>query len=244
MNRPHLASIFRLTPLAVVLLCCAGCDSPFFRPEDHLIGPPPEQLREINTIDLQELSRAEPVTVEEAAQEALGEILKREPPATTDLSLSDVRAASLANNLDLKVELVNPSIAQATVDQEEAKFEATFFGSARQTKRESPTADPVLTGTEDETTSFDLGVRIPLRTGGTAIVNFPFSKFDTDRGGVGVVNPSYAATLQFSISQPLLRGGGIRTNTHSIIVAKYERKITNAQTKLEAIRILANADRA
>ena len=167
MNRLQLTTICRLTPLAAALLCCAGCNSPFFRPEDHLIGPPVEQLREINTIDLQELSRAEPITVEEAAEEALEEILRREAPPTTELSLSDVRAASLANNLDLKVELVNPSIAQATVDQEEAKFEATFFGSARHTESESPTASPLLEGTDDTTDSFNLGVRVPLITGDT-----------------------------------------------------------------------------
>jgi outer membrane protein TolC len=41
-----------------------------------------------------------------------------------------------------------------------------------------------------------------------------------------------------------LRGAGNRVNTHSIRVAKYQRQIVDAQTKLEAIRILANADRA
>src|SRR5436190_22460388 len=49
---------------------------------------------------------------------------------------------------------------------------------------------------------------------------------------------------QFSISQPLLRDAEIDVNMVSIRVAQYQRKIVDAQTKLQAIRILANADRA
>ncbi|MHC4785731.1 MAG: TolC family protein, partial [Planctomycetota bacterium] len=74
-------------------------------------------------------------------------------------------------------------------------------------------------------------------------IDYPFNKYDTNRAGT-ILNPAYDAALRFSLSQPLLRGGGIKTNTHSIRVAQGERKIANAQTKLEAIRILANADRA
>ncbi|MHC4965708.1 MAG: TolC family protein, partial [Planctomycetota bacterium] len=85
-------------------------------------------------------------------------------------------------------------------------------------------------------------MRLPLVTGGEFVIDYPFSKYDTNRAGT-ILNPSYSANLRFSISQPLLRGGGIKTNTHSIRVAQGERKIANAQTKLEAIRILANADR-
>jgi len=86
-----------------------------------------------------------------------------------------------------------------------------------------------------------------LRTGGRIIVDLPFGRSDTSFAGQDFSTfggTSYDAALQFSISQELLRGAGIDTNTYSIKVARYQRKITDAQTKLEAIRILANADRA
>jgi outer membrane protein TolC len=82
-------------------------------------------------------------------------------------------------------------------------------------------------------------------------VSLPFSKSDTDttRGrptgeNAGVIDPLHEAGLRFSISQPLLRNAGIRASTHAIRVAKYQKEIADARTKLEAIRILANADRA
>jgi outer membrane protein len=246
MNKSHTAGSAGLGRFAVALtcLCAAGCSNPFGLLDDHTIGPSLESLRDIDTIDLEQHSQAEPVTIEEAAEDALDHLQDRPPPpATTELGLADVRAAALSNNLDLKVVLVNPSIADATASAEEAKFEATFFGSARYIDAESPTASPLLQGSEAQQTLLDLGVRMPLVTGGELVVDYPFNRTDTNRAGT-ILNPSFDAALKFSISQPLLRGGGIRTNTHSIRVAQGERKIASAQTKLEAIRIIANADRA
>jgi outer membrane protein TolC len=231
--------------LAVVLpwLWCAGCSNPFGLLDDKSLGPSLEALREIDTIELEEHSQAEPVTVEEAAADALEELQQRpEPPATAEVRLADVRASSLENNLDLDVVLVNPSIAGATVDQEEAKFESTFFGSARQTRTDQPVEFATESGKAD-ISNFLVGIDLPLVTGGNIRVDMPFGRSDTDNI-FSVTNPAFDAAVRFSMSQPLLRGGGIKTNTHSIRVAQGDRKIAYAQTKLEAIRILANADRS
>lgn len=225
-----------------MLLTVPGCQS-LFDARDYELNVPAERTHVIEAVDLAERSRSEPVDIETATKEMLHDVMSPPtPPATIDLSLADVRAAALANNLELRVELVNPSIAQATVDEEQAKFEATFTGSARHIKTDSPTA----LGTEGsnvEIDTFDFGVSIPLRTGGTVSVNVPFSRTETNNP-FSLLNPSYDADVRFSISQPLLRGGGIRANTHSIRIARNEKSIADARTKLEAIRILANADRA
>ena len=249
MIRPPTASSARLCRIAVtgLLLACAGCAGPFWRPEDEINGPTLQRLHEIKAVNLESRSGAEPITVEQAADEAIEELIKRSMTReSVEVSLTDVRAAALAGNLDLKVELVNPSIAQAIVDEEEAKFEMTFFGSARRTRRDDA-VEFVTDASKSDLTRLDLGVNIPLRTGGRIIVDLPFGRSDTSFAGQDFSTfggTSYDAALQFSISQELLRGAGIDTNTYSIKVARYQRKITDAQTKLEAIRILANADRA
>lgn len=225
------------------LLWAIGCARPF--DASTAIGPPLQSLREIETVGLEKRSRSDPVTVEEAAQEALQEIISPpDPPQTRQLTLPEVRAATLANNLDLQVELVSPTIAQTTVDEEQAKFESIFTGSARRSLTDRPT-EFVTQSSQATINSFELGLRVPLPTGGTASVNFPFGRSETDNpfsafGGAA----AFDADVRFSISQPLLRGAWAETNTYSIRVAEYENKITNARTKLEAIRILANADRA
>ena len=230
--------------IAVILglLACAGCSSPFGHPEDDLIGPSLRRLHEIDTVDLASQSGAVPQTVEEAADEAIEELIERSmPKESTELSLAEVRAAALANNLGLDVELVNPSISQTSVDEEQAKFEATFRGSASLAKSDDPVEFATQSSGSD-TARFNLGVDIPLRTGGRISVDLPFGRSDVDNP-FSVINPSFDAALRFSLTHELLRGAGVEANTFSIKVARYQRKITDARTKLEAIRILANADK-
>ncbi len=237
---------FRSRPLArscliVGLSSLSACDS--FLTDDYLtVQTPIERLREIESIRLEDRSASEPVSVEDAAADMLQRVVDPvAPPESLDLTLAEVRAAALANNLDLKVELLSPSTSQSIVDEEEAKFEALFFGSAQHQVLDSPTAVGTE-GTEATIDSFDLGVRIPLRTGGTVTIDLPFSRVATNNP-FSLLDPAFSTDLRFSISQPLLRNAGTRVNTHSIRVAKYEAQIANARTKLESIRILANADR-
>ena len=238
LSLPRLSSAF---VIVVSLLLIVGCDS--FLTDDYMsIDTPLKRVREIQSIQLEDKSSSEPVSVDDAAAEMIDlTINPPKPPPQLDLTLAEVRAAALENNLDLQVELVSPSIAQATVDEEEAKFEAVFFGSASRQKFDGPTAVGTE-GTEATIDAFDLGVRIPLRTGGTATIDFPFNKQETNNP-FSLLDPAYNADLRFSISHPLLRNAGQRVNTHSIRVAKYDSQIANARTKLESIRILANADR-
>jgi len=226
-----------------VFLCVTGCRNALFDDEQLRVDVPPERVRAIESIDLRAQSRSEPLTVDEASEDILDQAVEASTPkAEMELELADVRAAALANNLELQVELVNPSIAEATVDQEEAKFESTFTGSVVTGKTDSPTA----LGTQASNVDFDqfnLGVDMPLITGGTVSVEAPFNRTETNNP-FSLLNPAHEADLRFSISQPLLRGGGIRANTHSIRIARNDKSIADARTKLEAIRILANADRA
>jgi len=204
------------------------------------------RLRHLQAVELADYSDTAPVSLEEAASAMMVDDWRPMPLDARDekisLPLAEVRAAALANNLDLRVALFDPSIAEIGVDEEEAKFEWTLLASARRSKVDQPTSSE-LTGASSEFDSFNVGLGVPLRTGGTIEVNLPVDRTKTDNP-FSTLNPAYAADVSFSITQPLLRGAGIRPNTHSIRVAKYQRDITTALTKLEAIRILANADRS
>lgn len=230
---------------AVAALLLAGCVGPFEGGDYRLVDLDPERLRAIETSDFREQSIEPPIPLEEAMKKELVEEWKERyvtAEETMELSLEDVRAAALENNLDLEVQLINPAIAAATVDEEEAKFESAFFGSANYTEIDSPTALGTE-GTQTDVVNAEFGVNVPLATGGAFRASVPISETDTNNP-FSLLNPSYDAGLQFSISQPLLRGAGVRANTHSIRVARGQAQITGAQTKLETIRILANADRA
>ena len=73
---PPPAGVCRIV-VTLGLLLCAGCASPFGIPENDLVGPSLQRLHEIQTVDLESHSGDEPLTVEQAADEAIEELLKR-----------------------------------------------------------------------------------------------------------------------------------------------------------------------
>jgi outer membrane protein len=187
-------------------------------------------LDKIDTIKLEEHSTSPPITVEQATQQITQQVTEpNQVLRKVTLSIEQVLAAALANNLDLKVELVNPSIAKRSLEEEKAKFEPDAFGSTDFQQTES-----VSTGTTTKTYSSEVGIEKPLPTGGSIQASLPFS--EVDHGGLA------DAAVSVSYIQSLLRGAGTRINTQSIRIAATQWNIISARTKLTAIYLLASAD--
>lgn len=165
----------------------------------------------------------------------------RPAPAEYPLTIEQVRQFALRNNLDLRVELLNPAIARTSLSEEEARFESLFTANVDYSKFDSPTASQ-LNSSSANTFSADAGVRVPLQTGGAIQLSVPVSRFETDNQ-FSVLNPSYESDFVASITQPLLRGAGTAANALPIRLAFYDLQATEAGTKLEIIRVLATADR-
>ncbi len=237
----------RTAPLAALtvisLVFASGCKNPLFpHPDDYGPAVPIQRTRSIDRLplnmyaDLDEAIRAE-------ERDPLSRPASRfEGMESVNLTLAEVRAWTLENNLDIKVALIEPTIANERLSEEDAAFESLFFANYRHIETDQPTATS-LVGSQIEQDSVDLGVRIPLRTGGSAQVRLPFSETQTNNP-FSTLNPSATADLEFSITQPLLRGAGRRANTHSIRIAALQEGIEESRTKLEVIRQLAAADRS
>jgi outer membrane protein TolC len=203
---------------------------------------PSEKLRRIESIDPAAASTTPPVPVEEATRERLSDLeLPARPGEEVALSIGEVRATVLERNLDLRVRLIDPAIAAEAVAGEEAKFNSVFF--AGYNRDNNGIVADLAQGRPAESESANLGVRIPLATGGDISLSTEVNRSPT---GVSFGDPGddWLAGLRFSMSQPLLRGAGVNANTHSIRVANWQGQIADARTKLEAIRVLANADKA
>ena len=158
-------------------------------------------------------------------------------PAEAPLSLEQCRKMCLENNLNLKVALINPTIAKQSIDQAEAQFESLFTVGSSATWNRTGGAEgaPNIDGTQYQATP---GVTVPLRTGGQILIDSPISRTKTEG-----LDASYSTGLAFSISQPLLRGAGVEVNTSAIRIARLNYQISQAQTKLEVIRVLADVER-
>lgn len=186
-----------------------------------------------------------------------------EPPKDSKpMSLADIRALALENNLDIKINQIDPKIAATNVSAEEAKFDDLIFAKAKYGQKNTPeqnmdvvTFKPVdknsqlkyevdkLTAIAQLTEIFDAeaGIEIPLKTGAKVKLSTPF---DAKKQFRGVPSTQYQNAMRFSISQPILRDGGIDTNVAGIRIARYEQEATNVKTRLQSIRILASVEKA
>jgi len=235
MSKKFLLKWFRHAVFTVLgLFVLTGCEQFSGDGNSYQTRIAPEKTRQIETLELQE-AREEgkaPADVNEVPQKKL------------ELTLEQCRALTLENNLDLKVQLINPAVAAEKVSQQEAQFEAAFYSNLTFLKMDTPSASFLdeISGSQRDVTSTGLGVQIPLRTGGT--VNFDLADTRAKTGSFySAFDPSYSSDMSVSISQPLLRGAGKRANTYAIRIAEYEQQIIDARTKLEVIRVIADVDR-
>lgn len=218
-----------------------GCQNELFAGAEEPWRVPPQKLREIAGFDPIGESRTKPETLDAASRRILEEGPRRQEfPSRLNISIADVRAKSLARNLDLKVVQIDPAISRSIVSEEEAKFEAVFF--ADYTRNENNVITDLEEGLGVASDSGDAGVNFPLATGGTFSASGLFLRADPNDAFLD--QDSWQSGVALSISQPLLRNAGIETNTASIRIARLGNQVAEARAKLEAIRVLANADRA
>ena len=216
--------------ICVATQCFAcGCANPFADDGTPLLSVSADRLRQIDTLKL------------EPAESAPSDAEPQSAPELLELTIEQCRAMALADNLDLDVQLISPTIARQTVSEAEAQFEALLFANANYSKTDTPTST-TLSGSQTDARSGDVGVLIPLRTGGSITLDVPITRFETDNA-FSTLNPSNSAAASVSISQPLLRGGGVRTNMYAIRIARADLQVAEARTKLEVIRVIAAVDR-
>lgn len=237
-------AIFNLRlPICLFLVGCVGPLDDEYYMRLHV---PPERTHVIETLTLppaaEQPTPAPPV----------------EPPAVLELTVEEARAAALANNLELQVALIDPTISRQSITEAEAAFEALLFGDATFAKNDRPRLlETVLTvpppagsppgtpprfirrsgvvGITNESIAATPGVLLPLTTGGTLRAAMPVFQSELD--------DFHEAGVELSISQPLLRGAGPKVNTHGIRVAKYNAMVIDARTKLQVMSVLADIDR-
>ncbi len=227
-NRAVIGCVSGRVGLFVLAIGIVGC-SESQRAREPDLKALAEKLNRIETVQLEEKSQSAPVTIKEATEQLARSVTEpNQARPAVELTLEQVRAAALANNLDLKVELVDPAIAQQNVDIERAKFESVFVGSAQYSSTEAThDADPF------SRRIYEARVDTPLPTGTLITTRVPVLNDDS---GVS------EAAVSVSVIQSLLRGAGTRVNTQSIRIASYEKGVVDAGTKLSAIFILGNVD--
>ena len=153
-------------------LLSAGCEQLPGDEDFYEIKIAPEKLRQIETLDLEQAK----------AEENDRPDVNQTPPKEIEFTLEQCRALTLENNLDIRVQLISPAIAAERVSEEEAKFEAAFSSNMSFTKTDRPSVSylDVITGSQSDSLRTNLGVQVPLRTGGTLTFGLADSRTMTD----------------------------------------------------------------
>ena len=165
---------------------------------------------------------------------------RRDDSEQRTLSIADVRLISIANNLDIKAEFVNPLIAAESIDEELARFDAVISASVSVNSDEPP---PDPGAPEIRLTGYSAAAQIefPLRTGGNATISLPTMLIDPDLPGAGNIQDT---SVNLTVAQPLMRNAGRAIAETSIRVAELQSAQQIAQTKLAVIQTLAAAENA
>ena len=275
---PPFIRLYQRIVVFSTLFLLPGCAVYFdSAPQLELSEKVAQRLDRDENLPLSSLSKSAPQTLDDAIAESNASHIKlkldlptmnlaqtpaKVPETNRQLPIAEARAMALSNNLDLKIALIEPSIAATYVSEEQAKFDDLIFANVKYSNKDTPKLDgdvvsftsvnedsPLnnevaklnLLAQSTEQLDFEAGVVIPLRTGGKITISTPFNYKQTD---LHVPSEQYLTGMRFSISQPLLRNAGIDANVASIRIARYEQNIVDLKTRLQSIRILATIDKS
>lgn len=178
--------------------------------------------------------------------EATRALLEVKPPAEPGeyraLDLVTVRQATLKNQLDLSIETLRPELAKEARRGAEARFDPIGFATAAQagTKTEN-----VFQQVEGDSTTLEVGVRVPLPTGGTVSISIPSQDQAQDTFGFGATRTAQdGSSLSIAITQPLLRNGGPFVNRAPIFAARLAEDQSRARASLAITTLIGAADQA
>jgi outer membrane protein TolC len=158
--------------------------------------------------------------------------LAQQKEKALSLSLEDCILKAMENNLDVAIEVLNPELADISVDRAQEKFLPSLSFSLD--RRDTNTASYSFLDASEEVSSvtdnYSAQISQLIPTGGSFSIVVDGYKTDTNRR-FQTINPRYGSTLTFSFSQPLLKNFGFKINRREIIMARNNEDISESQLK-------------
>lgn len=147
-----------------------------------------------------------------------------------NLSLEDCILKALKNNLSLAVQVMNPELSDLAVRLAGEYFLPSLALSWNAQDTESPSYSFLTAvGTSSQTQkNYSAQITENLPFGGSAYASLTGYNLTTNENFT-TINPRYGTTLTFNLSQPLLQGFGPRIGRRNIIIAQYNREVTDYQ---------------
>jgi outer membrane protein TolC len=161
------------------------------------------------------------------------------------LSLDECIKTALKNNLGLAVEILNPEIADASISLARERFLPQLSMRYFTQSTNSPSFSWIDAAGEVSTdfNNYAAQYQQNLPTGATLTASL-FSYQNETNMRFQTINPRFGSTLQFDLSQPLLRNFGFRVNRREIIIAKNNREMSSSQLNQALLDTVYNVEEA
>jgi len=161
-----------------------------------------------------------------------------------NLTMNEAIFMALANNLDIRIERLQPQIAETDVEAQKSVFDpsVTAEGSKSVSRRQTETVTaPLFTGAfEPFQDNIDVGAGIQKKfsTGAIARLEFLNNRLKSN-SAVQRFDPSYTGDLGISLTQPLLKDFGREFNLGQIVIAKNNKEISDFQFRKRVIDVIS-----
>jgi len=161
------------------------------------------------------------------------------------LSLDECIKTALKNNLGLAVEILNPEIADASISLARERFLPQLSMRYFTQSTNSPSFSWIDAAGEVSTdfNNYAAQYQQNFPTGATLTASL-FSYQNETNMRFQTINPRFGSTLQFDLSQPLLRNFGFRVNRREIIIAKNNREMSGSQLNQALLDTVYNVEEA
>jgi len=153
------------------------------------------------------------------------------------LDLDQAVQRALANNLEIMVVSFDPAISREEMIQAAAEFDFIVFGGYNYAKEDNRT-DSVFQGGERTASTWNAGVGKKTTTGAEMALEWTWSHSWSDLT-VQTLRTRYEQTLEFQVTQPLLRDGGRGVTLATLRVARLNHKQSLAAFRAQVEEIVA-----
>jgi outer membrane protein len=155
------------------------------------------------------------------------------------LSLDDSIRLALANNTDIRIDRSQIDFAANSLGRSHAPFDPVATSSFSDTRTKAlPTSTlqgaPLVSNLQQITL---MGYQQLFPTGTNFQTGFNANKFSTNNS-FSIVNPSLSTSIQFTVTQPLLRNFGFFPNRAPILIAQNNLKQARANFTAEVNNII------
>lgn len=163
-----------------------------------------------------------------------------------NMTLEDAIQRALDRNLDLKVQKLNPQIADYQLQQSRAFYRPTFSGTLRYNNQKQTNTSTLESASTVTTTgqTYNTSASMPIQWyGGNAQVNFNNGRTFTN-STINSRNPNLSSILQFSYTQPVLRNFKTDANRTGLKTQEIARQISDVNLRSSLMNTVAQVRNA